>query len=319
MARPRKHRRDLPPRMYFKHGAYYHVPKGKWDPLGADLVEALREYYRREAKRLDQTVTFADLASAYLAHGTSSLAPRTLKDYRKYHERVVKTFGEVDLSTIEPHHVRRYHRTAAEKRGNVQANRERSYLSLVWNWGRAEGHTSLPNPCEGIHRAEESGRQVLVSDSVYRRVWVHADWDTRNIMDLARYIAQRPADAFKIKESDIVDGCLVVNQNKRRGKKIVRIEITGKLAKVIDRIRNQPGGWQLISPSAFDNRFEDARRRAGVDLHSFQFRDLRAKGLTRKADKEGVRAAQQLGGHERMQTTEIYINRRGGEKVRPAE
>ena len=36
MARPRKSRKDLPPRVYVKHNAYYFVfPNGKWQRLAA--------------------------------------------------------------------------------------------------------------------------------------------------------------------------------------------------------------------------------------------------------------------------------------------
>ena len=80
-------------------------------------------------------------------------------------------------------------------------------------------------------------------------------------------------------------------------------------------VRNENG--EELTPSAFDNRFEDARRRARVDLRGFQFRDLRAKGGTDKADREGDREAQKLLGHTSIRTTEVYIRRRVGEKVKP--
>ena len=299
MSRPRKFRRDLPPRMYFNDGSYYHVARGKWTRLGRDLVEALRAYHERElSSHAGKDLTFSAASSRYLALGTTDLAPRTVKDYTQYVARLNAVFGEVLLDDIEPHHVKQYHRLAAARRGNVQANREKACLSLVWNWARGEGHTSRPNPCAGIHRAEERPRSVLVSDTTYRRVWVHADWPTRDAMDLARFTGQRPADVFKLRLTDIRDGCLVVNQAKRRGKAIVRVQIEGKLKLVIDRIkarkykitstalvRNERG--ERLTPSAFDNRFEDARRKAGVKPADFQFRDLRAKGGTEKADRDG--------------------------------
>ena len=46
MNRPRKHDKHLPPCVYYRHGAYYHVKGGKWRPLGRDLSDALHEYAR---------------------------------------------------------------------------------------------------------------------------------------------------------------------------------------------------------------------------------------------------------------------------------
>jgi hypothetical protein len=129
MGRPRKHHSDRPPRFFVSHGAFYHVVRGKWHPLGRDERKALQEYYKRELEGLSSDdVTFVALRSAYLADGTKHLAPRTVKDYTKYLEHLGKVFDAVVLSDIEPHHVRKYHRRAVELRGTVQANREKACL-----------------------------------------------------------------------------------------------------------------------------------------------------------------------------------------------
>lgn len=83
--------------------------------------------------------------------------------------------------------------------------------------------------------------------------------------------------------------------------------------------------------AAFDNRFEDARTRAAVALddagmsepatavRTFQFRDLRAKPGTDKADATDICSAQQQLGHKNLRTTEIYVRSRVGEKVTPTK
>lgn len=40
--RPRRYDRHLPPRLYHRHGAYWHVVGGRWTRLAADLATALR-------------------------------------------------------------------------------------------------------------------------------------------------------------------------------------------------------------------------------------------------------------------------------------
>src|SRR4051812_10527879 len=47
MGRPRRHKSNLPPSVFKSHGAYYHVVKNVWHPLGRDLSGALAEYGRR--------------------------------------------------------------------------------------------------------------------------------------------------------------------------------------------------------------------------------------------------------------------------------
>ncbi len=51
----------------------------------------------------------------------------------------------------------------------------------------------------------------------------------------------------------------------------------------------------------------------------FQFRDLRAKAGTDKADASDLGGAQQQLGHKSVKTTEIYLRARAGEKVTPTK
>jgi hypothetical protein len=89
-------------------------------------------------------------------------------------------------------------------------------------------------------------------------------------MDLARYIAQRPADVFNLRLTDIRHGELHIRQ--RKSGKAIRIIVEAKLKQVIDRIRarkyqvtstalvrNEHG--EELTLSAFDNRFKGAPSR----------------------------------------------------------
>jgi len=94
-------------------------------------------------------------------------------------------------------------------------------------------------------------------------------------------------------------------------------------------VRNERG--QPLSYAALDGRFEDARKRAvaamderrltelAASIRAFQFRDLRAKAGTDKADATDIRAAQRQLGHNSVKTTEIYVRSRVGEKVTPTK
>ena len=94
-------------------------------------------------------------------------------------------------------------------------------------------------------------------------------------------------------------------------------------------IRNETG--QPLSYHARWNRFEEARKRAAnvldaagsseaaVAIRGFQFRDLRAKAGTDKADSTDLRGAQRQLGHQSVKTTEIYLRARAGDKVTPTK
>ena len=65
-------------------------------------------------------------------------------------------------------------------------------------------------------------------------------------------------------------------------------------------------------------RFDKARRLAGVPKSAFQFRDIRAKAGTDKADAAGdIRQAQAQLGHASVVMTEHYIRQRMGDKATP--
>ena len=76
-------------------------------------------------------------------------------------------------------------------------------------------------------------------------------------------------------------------------------------------------------------RFEKARKKAAdsaqndearSSLLAIQFRDLRAKAATDKADSAGaIRQAQKQLGHTTVGMTETYVRRRRGEKVNPTK
>ncbi|WP_261529278.1 integrase [Burkholderia multivorans] len=72
-----------------------------------------------------------------------------------------------------------------------------------------------------------------------------------------------------------------------------------------------------LSPSRSScARFDKARERAGIDKAKFQFRDLRARGVTHKTIDEGLEAGQRLAGHSGPGMTARYV--RGARPVKPS-
>lgn len=165
------------------------------------------------------------------------------------------------------------------------------------------------------------------NQAVPRAIWGKADPVLRDAMDLAYLTGQRPADVLRMAVTDVRDGALHVQQGKTRAK--LRIEVAGELAAVIERLRSRKAGHKVYSTRLVVNEYGKpigvhalsvrfARARDAAKVAGVQFRDLRAKAATDKADTSGdVRQAQKQLGHTSVVMTEAYTRKRRGEKVTP--
>lgn len=315
---------------YYDHGV---GPDGKRreEPLGSDYGMAIKRWAEIEHDRSPPAaavLTFRHVADRYRVEVIPKKAPRTQKDNGHELGWLLRFFDDppAPFEQIQPIHVRQYRewRTA-----QVRANREIALLSHLWNWAREKGYTALSNPCEGVKRNREDGRDVYVEDAVYRAVYAHADQPLRDALDLAYLTGQRPADVYAMDERDIGPDGLRVRQGKTGAK--LRMQVTGELAELLDRIRRRKSGMTLhstrmvvcerglaIGRDALRYRFDKARRLAGIEKGDFQFRDLRAKAGTDKADDSGdIRQAQAQLGHASVTMTEHYVRNRKGAKTTP--
>jgi integrase len=323
MGRKRQSNHSLPPRMHIKSDRFYHVSSTlprKWTALGNDINEARRKWAELESEPVTtEDKSFSVIARRYMRDILPTLRPHTQRDYTQYCALLVAVFGAVAIDSIRPYDVAEYLRIRGEK-SKVRANRERALLSTIFNHARSWGYTDITNPCSGIKGHKEKGRDRYVTDDEYTAVWVCAHPTVQDAMDLALCTGQRPADILKMVTTDIVNGTLMIEQNKT-GKKL-RIAIEGDLADVVSRIMSRPRNrvnkallqdscGQQLTYFALRSRFDKARRISGV---YFQFRDLRAKTAT---DTNDLGHAQRLLGHKNRTTTEIYTRNRLGEVVRP--
>ncbi|WP_269509352.1 hypothetical protein [Burkholderia sp. IMCC1007] len=102
------------------------------------------------------------------------------------------------------------------------------------------------------------------------------------------------------------------------------MQITGDLAALIERLLAWRGSKVDVSPyllrdeegypltkGMLRSRFDKARELAGIDKAKFQFRDLRARGVTHKTIDEGLEAGQRLAGHSGPSMTARYVAAHG--------
>jgi integrase len=155
----------------------------------------------------------------------------------------------------------------------VRANREIALLSHVINFARERGFTDMANPCAGVRRNKESGRERYVDDREFDAIYAKGDEELRDAMDLLLLTSQRPGDVIRMKRSDVADGALRVRQGKTGAK--LRITEEADLATVIERMKarkREATGVYLVQDDAgqpltywqLEDRFSKARAAAAA-------------------------------------------------------
>lgn len=310
---------------------YYYLDTGgkprREIPLGSDYVAAVQKWAELTANAPGPSTTFKDVADRYQREVLPLKAPRTRKDNLTELDNLLAFFNDppIRFESIQPMHVRQYLDWRG-KTAKVRANREKALLSHIWNFAREKGITDLPNPCRGVKGFTETGRDHYVDDEIYRLVYEAASQSLRDALDLAYLTGQRPADVLKMSATDISDGMLRVKQNKTGAS--LRMQITGNdLGVLLERIAKRKrekkvsdialicgANGMRMTASALDNAFDRARDKAAkknpdhaTRIKAFQFRDLRAKAGTDKADEHGLMAAQRQLGHASTKMTEHYV------------
>lgn len=318
-------------------GTHYYYDHGgnprREEPLGTDYGLAVLKWAEYENNRqakdvVAQVVTFRHVSERYRAVVMPKKAPATQECNERELKKLLAFFDAppCPLEDITPQQVRRYinHRADAP----VRANREKALLSHIWNFARDYGFTTLANPCAGIKGNKERPRVMYVTDEAYASLWGASGAPLREAMDLAYLTGQRPSDVLKMSETDIHDGAMDVIQDKTKTR--LRIAIKGQLADLLARITERKRAYPIrclqiivdergrpMTEAKLRKRFVEARKASGSD---FQFRDLRAKAASDKADSSGdIRQAQKQLGHSSVVMTEAYVRSRRGAKVDPTK
>lgn len=297
-------------------------------PLGSDFILALGKYAQLNTVEMPVNGTaFSDVIAKYETDALPKLAPNTRKMYRSDIKHVQAFFSTAPLDEIRPTHIKQFLDKHRDK--PTTANRCKRLFSTMWNHARGWGYTDQPNPCEGIKGHSLKKRTVYITDAVFAAVYAHATAPLRDAMDLAYLTGQRPADALRMSVHDIVEGHLIVTQEKT--KQPLRIMISGELAALIERIELRRKTHKVVTAAllvniygkpltapALRNQFDEARTLAAIAapdladaIKNFWFYDLRAKAADDTSDERGDQAASDLLGHDSVKTTQRHYLRRG--------
>lgn len=340
--------RNLPPHMRARRRGetiYYYYDTGgkprKEIPLGKIYIEAVRKWSELAGKKVMPLIYFKDIADHYLLEVVPKKAVRTQKDNIKEMQHLLAFFNNppAPITEIRPVHIRQYMdwRSDNGTKATTRANRDKSLLSHMFNMARSWGALDTVNPCQGIKGFTETGRSIYVEDEVFNALYSISDQTLKDALDLAYLTGQRPSDTVGMCIDDFKDNELIVRQDKTGAK--IRMSITGELKPLIERILKNKQSHKIfttqlittksgrpISQNALLQRFDDIRDKAAKlnpkiaeDICAFQFRDLRAKAASDKADSMSMREAQQQLGHKSLAMTEHYVRARRGQKVTPTK
>tara|TARA_B100001964_G_scaffold167909_1_gene184426 strand:+ start:4833 stop:5822 length:990 start_codon:yes stop_codon:yes gene_type:complete len=324
MGKKRKTNKNLPERVYFKHGSYYFVTyQNKWIRLDSKFAVALAKYAKllQEPKKV---TTMKDLIERYLFEVAPKKAQPTYRDYIRRSKSLIEVFADMNPLEVETTHVSRY----LDMKGNVSANRDIALLSSVFKKAIRWGYVKV-NPCRGVERNEEMERDRYITDNEFiQRKKVMPEWITL-VMDIAYLTSLRKTDILKIKlKEDLTDAILKVTQSKT-GKKqaFLLVDDDGKLNDLGMVIQKAKRTNKLIkSFYLFCNRYGKPYTTGGFDsiwqrhakkddVQDFQFRDLRSKAIT-DAEAQGINP-KKLSGHKTDAMVNRYIKRYKVEKIKP--
>ena len=278
--------------------------KRKESALGDDFILALRKYAELNVvAAAGAGATFSDVYKRYLVEALPKLAASSARMWRSDIKHLLELFADAPLSQIKPLHIRQFLDDHADK--PTTANRCKHVFSVTWNKARGWGYTDLPNPCEGIQGHSLEKRTVYITDAIFKAVWAAGSAPVSDAMNLAYLTGQRPADALKMTEHDIIDGHLIVIQEKT--KQPLRIQIVGELAMLLERTEARKADHKVVTAAFLVNeygkrltaptlrsQFDKASMAAAAktpglakEIKEFRFYDLRAKAADDTADGRG--------------------------------
>ena len=326
MARPRKHKSNLPPCVYQQHGSYWYVKGGKWTKLGSSPREAMAAYANlpeiwNKSLTADgqQQGGMAALVDEAMREICRNIKPSTVKQYIIAAKALKRKFVQ-----FAPHEVRGRHVAQLKKAMAAtpnMANRCLSLLRQVFAYA-LEQQLVDSNPVVGVKRYKEPKRTRLISIPEYIAIREKAGPRLQVVMDLCIRTGERISDVLKIRRTDLTEDGIRFEQMKTGAKRTV--PWTPELRTVVERAKSLHGNIRALTLlhnrrgkapdySTVKIQWDKARKAAGIldaTLH-----DLRAVAAT-WARKQGKDATLLLG-HASVRGSPIPAGPRGSDGGRP--
>lgn len=301
----------MPSRVYVGRSAYEWKPKEGGTVRLCDLDAKRSEVWRayedvtKSGKGLFTVKKMIDLYTS--GADFADKKKNTQDDYRNCIPFLVKVFGKAQPNAVKPENVRKYMDVRGVK-SRSRANRERTFLSVVYAWCYERG-LAKGNPCLKVKPFKQKARDRYVTDAEYKAVYDLAPESVQRSMEIAYLCGSRQRDVLDLKTADLWEDGIFIWQGKTGKKQVKRWSerlraASSRYGDVITPyvIHTQDG--HKYSSTGFKSMFKRARNKAledGLIAESFTFHDLKAKGIS---DFEGDK--RQFSGHASISQMEKY-------------
>lgn len=320
MSRPRKHRSNLPPCVYQKHGGFWYVKRGQWKKIGDTFPQAMAAYGLIDAAPTPGTMPqVIEDAFAAMKARKNPLAAATIEQYGVAARKLKLLLAEFNPEQVKSRHVAGIKVSMAGTPN--MGNRCISFLKQVFVYA-VEMQLCDSNPCIGISRHEEHERDRYISHEELTAIYAQSGDRLRAIIELLYYSAQRVDDVLKLGRAAVSDKGIDFRQKKTKTRLTVKasagLDQGVQLAKTLGPQGNI-ASFALLpgrTGKAADYRtvarqWVNACKAAGVE--DAQLRDIRAKAIT-DADGEGLDPTA-LAGHASPAMTRRYLRNRKAKVV----
>lgn len=296
--------------------------QGAWHLCGpnATKAEVWAEYEHWQQGQQTKSFTIADLVDLYFASPqyTKELRPQTQKDYLRDSKKIRAVFGNAKPNSITSPVIQVF----MDARGQeypTAANRERTFLGIIFRWGKARGLASIEDPTKAVKPLKERRGGRYVEDSEYLAFysWLGSHGHTAHqaAMEISYLCGARQQDVLALKRQNVTEEGLLIHQQKT-GKKQLKLWTErlrdavdlalkankGSKAQSMHLIRSKIGhGYTRDGFNSSWNREQRAATKAGALPARFRFHDLKIKGISDfKGDK------QEFSGHKTRSMMERY-------------
>lgn len=337
----------LPPRV-FTQGRWYYlvVAQGKkrvWKKLSL-LKDGLPAMHRAYAAMLEadaRTGSVAQLVADWEDEVMRAHAEHTQTDEKARGKVIASAFADYLCAEVETPDCAAF---LAQYRTKPRThNAYRAQMRELMRFAEVKGlRPAGSNPVAAIRTMPTPARDRYITDSELRRIKVAAMRDGRSntglttrsgpmlcaLIDMAYLTGQAIGDLLELEWRDITPAGIRFARGKveKTTASKVTIEWTPKLRNVVERLKALRRERRAFGESVFvrqdgqpytywgvNSAWSDARAAAGVT--DCTFHDIKAKALTDKEAREGMRAASAMGQHSTEQQTAAYVRRRSGRKT----